>query len=258
MSPESSQVLIILIIGLATLLVLAIGIVVFLFAFQRRKLAHLQEKKEMESAYQEELLQASLEIQEATQTRVGQELHDNISPTLAVVGLHLSGLGEDLSGEPQQRVQQLDEWLRKAMEDVRTLSHSLNVGQVRNQGISAALKELAHQIESSGQISCTFSETGQPVRINGNQTVILFRMCQELVNNSLRHSGGHEISIHLEWSPENLRIEVGDNGNGNIPAQDQHGQGLLNIASRARVIGAEFELEGVPAEGTKGIILLSH
>lgn len=210
----------------------------------------MEEKREMEAASQQELLQSSLEIQEATLRRVGLELHDNISPTISVVGLHLSSLGENLEGKPKEKVQQLEKWLRKAIEDIRMLSHSLNVDQVRNKELVQVLKELASQIQGSGKIQCSVSVDGTSETIEPNHCIILFRMCQELVNNALRHSEGDKLTIQIQWAQSHLNINIADNGNGISPAGHTKGHGLHNVASRAKVISATFALDSKPGIGT--------
>ena len=277
MSPEREKVLIVLALAALMLLAFAVAIVVFVLAFQRRKFRNLRERERMQAEFQQELLQSSIEIQESTLQLVGKDLHDNIGQVLAVVRLYLSALQEQVEGADLEKVVKAEDLLVGAMKDLRVLAHSLNANRIMEKGLSFALQELAEQVNGAGKVACRFrrvkkgEQGGASLRISGEhkegdwkaglspeREIILFRICQELVSNALRHSGGG--TIQIEWCPVGGvggTLSVRDNGKGIEPGRAVSGQGLVNVRSRTELLQGEFTIGGLPEGGTLATVKIN-
>ncbi|MCB9234511.1 MAG: hypothetical protein H6581_22845 [Bacteroidia bacterium] len=251
---ENEYILIPIVFGIVMLLGFGVAFVAFMLAFQRKKFAHFREKERLKLNFQQEILRANFEIQEATQTMIGRELHDSVGQTLAVSRLYLASIQDAVTGEALQKAIQAEELVRKAMQDIRAVSHSLNVSRIQETGFETALKELATQISKSGKIKCSLTSEGARFRLESGHEIILYRICQELINNALRHSGGDEIKIGLRWQPGQLHLEISDNGQGFACDPLPAGHGLADIQLRARLIGTDFRLNSSP-EGTRATLI---
>lgn len=248
MSPESKKILVVIVIGIVMLLSFAVAFVVFVLAFQRKKFRNLQEKEQLKAEFQRELLRSSLEIQESTLQLVGRDLHDNIGPVLAVVRLSLASLQDSMNGEELTKAQGAEKLLARAMQDIRILSHTLNANRIQEKGMLFALKELAEQITQTGKFDCQVIAKSDKRLVEKEQEIILFRICQELVNNAIRHSDGNQILIEIAPSGMKTRIDVRDNGKGFSPESYPDGHGWSNIRKRAKILNAKFSVDS-PQEG---------
>src|SRR6476661_1707108 len=89
----------------------------------------------LQEGFQRTLLQTRLEIQESTFTQISEEIHDNIGQMLSLVRINLNRLSTDSS---QQRIDETDELLGKAIVDLRNLSHTLNTNFMSEAGLVTA------------------------------------------------------------------------------------------------------------------------
>lgn len=87
-------------------------------------------------------------------------------------------------------------------------------------------------------------------------------MVQEIVNNSLKHSGASEITIQVDYDKKRFTLSVSDNGKGFNPQEKMEdlsdtGNGLLNLRQRAKVINAAISFNSAPGKGTETIISMA-
>jgi len=250
MSPEHQPIIIIVSIGIVILLSFAVALVVFLLAFQRKKVAYFNEKQRLQAEFQQELLQSSLEIQESTHQMIGRELHDNIGQILAVVRLYLSSIQEVVSGPELEKATKAETLTLKAIQDVRAFSHTLDAHKIDDKGLLPALQELARQVTQTGKMQCEVVTQLTCLQVQTEHTIILFRICQELISNAIRHSGGNRIVLNIWETSQSLCIDVIDDGKGYATEQTQHGNGWTNIQNRIQLLTAHFEIESQTGKGT--------
>ena len=87
--------------------------------------------------------------------------------------------------------------------------------------------------------------------LNNNFGINLFRIIQELVNNSVKHSNCSEISISLSYASDILNLQYSDNGNGfDSKMVREKGMGLSNIDARTKLFNGKYTLESVPGKAT--------
>ncbi len=188
-----------------------------------------------------------LEATERERQRIARDLHDSILGGLAGVGMMLGGLKQALSKSAPDRHQLLanTEWVSKAVSEILTQSRGLVRGLspmgLKSDGLCHALKELASTTTDLFSVDCRF-QAESPVLIE-DETVStqLYRICQEAVNNAVKHSGGSSIVITLKVTSEGLLLEVVDDGKG-LPENAGHrgGMGLGTMTYRAKMIGAQL------------------
>jgi PAS domain S-box-containing protein len=216
-----------------------------------------------------------LEIANAEQQRIGQELHDGtgqeltgltlLAGTLAdlVRGAWQSGhIGEatrTLADAEHQRIEQvatrLVQGLADANKHVSQLSHGIMPVQVDAQGLQSALCELAAATNGQQNLTCLFDCSG-PVEIRNNTTAAhLYRIAQEALSNALRHGRADRILIALAQQSNQITVAVTDNGVGFDPrarrlAAAARGMGLRTMEYRAGLIGGTLHIERNERGGT--------
>jgi signal transduction histidine kinase len=239
-----------LIIGTASILLILIFFFLLFVQFSKKRFEHMKEVFTMKEGFQRTLLQTQLEIQESTFTQISEEIHDNIGQMLSLVRINLNRLSTDSS---QQRIDETDDLLGKAIIDLRNLSHTLNTNFMSQAGLVTSLEKLVDTIRRSGSFEVRFSAANSTIRLSREKSIILFRMVQESINNVIKHAGATEMTLSVEDSPEIITVTISDNGKGfdTSKVENQYGGlGISNIFTRAKMIGGEVDIKSVANQGT--------
>ncbi len=236
---------------LSTVGIVLVGAMVFIaYVFYKRKANFLKEKKEAQQRYVEELIKSQVEIREETLRRISWELHDNIAQlmTLAKIKVHMLKLD---SNEEKENQIESEKIIGKALEELRALSRSINPENLKEKGLIPAIKNEVERYNQLNFIQVNFSLQGEPFYIAPQEEIILFRMIQESVSNTLKHAKATQIQIQFNFQPKKLKIKVKDNGIGFDMNKKFNGIGLKNIKSRAELIGAKCHLISQLNKGTE-------
>jgi signal transduction histidine kinase len=248
-------------IGTAIFLLLAILFILLIVISLRRRQRMLKEKDMLRMQYEKEILRTQLEIQEQTLKNISQEIHDNIGQALTLAKLNLNTM-PPAGIEIQEKIITTKELISKAIVDLRDLSRSLNTDYVADMGLQKALEYELVLISKSSAITTKLLTEGEPFRMDKQKELILFRILQELLNNTIKHAGATTINAKIIYSSKELELSVADNGKGfTIPDtqnenQPASGLGLRNMHNRAKLIGATFSMNSIPGKGTEVKIVL--
>lgn len=231
------------------LIFIVTGFVFFMSLFLRAKRRTYLEKQEAELNFQKELNKANNEIQVQTLDNVGRELHDNIGQLLAVTKIHANNIVEDA---PSEVSTELNKLLDQVILEVRYLSRSLNSVRFAQNGFYKTLKQEANRINKLRGINCHLELRSEPsFEIDENRGIMVFRILQEFISNTLKHSRADQINFAITYSSDEMSIEGSDNGIGfDLSNQTFNGAGILNMKNRADLIGATFEMKSALDVGT--------
>lgn len=228
--------------------------ILFFITFQRRKNKLLYEKFEAEKRYEQEIAQSKIEIQEQTLKNVGWELHDNIGQLLSVANMQLNILARTAEDSTLESVKDIKSIVASSLQEVRSLSKSLNNEVIEYAGLQASVNNELLRFERLNMLSTIFNVNGDEFEIPNKEATILFRIIQEFFSNVIKHSKAERLQVDFTYSFPNLQITAADNGQGFDLEEVEKSSGLLNMNSRAELIGAGFKLESAPGTGTKLII----
>ncbi|MDX5419021.1 MAG: sensor histidine kinase [Hymenobacteraceae bacterium] len=249
------------------LLVLAIGIILFVFMYQRRMLQHQEHLRQLQEARQRQLLDAALEAQEAERRRVARDLHDEVGGMLALVRLNigqvaLKAKGNEAAVETANRSKQL---LDEAINSVRRISHDLLPVVLDKMGLAQSIKSLAHSIPPESGLEVQFTHNLEKERLDVRRELLLFRILQELLNNSLKYAEASLITVDLHRADGHLKLSYTDNGKGfDFDATQQNsngsaGLGLKNLQSRVDLLdGSLYYFSGVGTGIKADIVIPIH
>jgi len=264
MPRQNTEIYVAIVIAVMLGLVLVGFIVAILFLYQRRQHRQEQELQKMKDDYEREALRSQLEIQESTLKTIAQELHDNIGQMLSVVKLSLSVLPLEKEHPAAEVVQHSAQVLNKAIFDLSDLTKSMHTDRVIDVGLADSIQMELASIKRAGILQVDFSVTGEEVSFNGQKSIFLFRMFQEMMNNILKHSKATNVVVSLIYSADDLFImEIEDNGKGfNVEEKRQNasasGVGLKSIFNRAQLIGATMYIKSEPGKGTRITVELPY
>jgi signal transduction histidine kinase len=195
-----------------------------------------------------------LEISEREQRRIGQDLHDGLGQQLTAIELMCQTIKNDPAVAKDKRrlkkeLDRLSGYIRSAITQTRSLAHGLTPFKVESGGLEIALADLAESTSASSGIRCRF-RCASPIVVADQKTAThLYRIAQEAVSNTLRHSGARLIEISLRCEDKVLSLEVSDDGKG-FGGKPGSGMGLGMMNHRAEVIGAKLDVKSARGKGT--------
>lgn len=260
MDGSKEIIILTLAVGASGMLTLAVGIILFVFFYQRkllkRKIAYqkvedLLNEQELKNAY------SLLEGQEKERQRVSKELHDNLGSLLVTANLSIDALPkEQMDDNVREKITKIDALIQKAANETRKISHSLDSGLLKHFGLEASLKDLASTLDELTHLKTNFDiQLNSPFSNEINTE--LYRIIQELVNNTLKHAQAKNIRLEvLELKNKYLNIIYEDDGLG----FDLHnnasvkGLGLQNIDKRVNKLNGKITVDSAPEKGIAVII----
>lgn len=252
MPKEQEGILVTIVVASVFFVLIGIFFLILIFFFLRRQRKYKMEKEEMRNRFEQTLLKTQLEIQEHTFNYISQEIHDNIGQILSLVRINLNVLAENL---PDVHFEKTDELLGKVIRDLRTLSHNLNSNRLQEIGIVEGLRSLLQQLEKTGKYSTEFNAPNSSLSfVNKDNSLILYRMVQEVLNNIIKHAHASKIIIDIEPKGSQCHLlKISDNGRGFDTSKLQEnktGIGLQNIFTRAKMINSGVSIKSSEEEGT--------
>lgn len=234
---------IILILGSTGMLFLVASIVTFIYLFQRklikRKIAYqeienLLRHEELNSAY------ARLQGQEAERQEIARHIHDSLASAFVTISMYAASITRAKTEEDRADLaEKMGRAAREASEQARIISHRLDSPSLHHFGLSAALTDLIATVNNSGAI--TIESTVHSIHpLSTEASLNVYRIVQELINNTLKHARATRISIDLtQVSNEYISLIYEDNGIGfALNDTNKKGMGMRNVQARVEKLNA--------------------
>lgn len=239
------------------MLLLVLFLILFALLFQKRQSKYKQEKAGLHAQYAQEMLQAQIEVQNATLQQIGQELHDNIGQLLSVARINLNMLEEmPHSEEVRAFIEQTNEVVNHSIIDLRGLTKSLDGDFVKDFGLEQSLSYELLRIRKTGMLEADLTVHGGRFSLGYEKEIVLFRVSQEAMNNILKHACATCITAEIHYRPEQFCLTLRDDGIGFDPEKVRNSQltgagaGLRNMERRVGMIGGQFKITSMPDAGT--------
>ncbi len=244
------------------------GAVVIENARTHEKTVKLNEKIQQEMAEKQQLasqieaqkdahLRQLIDTQESERNRIAGDLHDSLGSLLSGIKLRLNGLKKTSArSQPEEEplyremLSQLDE----AVEEVRRIAHNMSPVSLRRFGLQKTLHALIEQINSSNRIDASLQLLGLENRLPEQMELTVYRICQELVQNVLKHAACSQLHLQIILHPDMLNILVEDNGLGMDINQVKPGFGFASIQAKVKLLQGNFSIESQPDKGCTAIV----
>ncbi len=222
-----------------------IGAVVAFFDITERKLAE---------AALANVSRKLIEAQEQERTRIGRELHDDIGQRLALVAVQLQQLQKDRLTLPsvRSRLGELQKKVSEIAADTQSLSHELHSARLQYLGITAAMRGFCREFGEQQKVKVDFRANDLPAALSPDISLCLFRVLQEALHNSAKHSEVRRFEVRLWGSADEIRLTVKDAGKGfnRERAKASHGLGLISMEERLKIVSGTLSIESQPGRGT--------
>lgn len=198
----------------------------------------------------EEMRQLEMEIVSASeqeQQRIGQDLHDGLCQQLAAIGCAVRALSDDLQAGQRPEASdaaKIEEALQQTVMEARNMARGIFPVHVDSSGLSAALDEMAQMTQRLTGVPIHVTDSAEVQIADPEVSMHLYRIAQEAVANSVRHSGAREVVLSLLSDGTKIELRVDDNGCGlsNSAVSKPSGMGLRTMRYRAHALGAELNV----------------
>jgi signal transduction histidine kinase len=171
-----------------------------------------------------------------------------------MVAVQLQQVHEDsvVLPEVRNRVGELKKEISGIADDIQSLSHELHSAKLQYLGLAAAMRGFCKEFGEQQRVEIDFNAYDLPSPLSSEISLCLFRVLQEAVHNSAKHSGVKHFEVRLWGTSEEIHLSVKDSGVGFFreAAKESRGLGLISMEERLKVLNGTFSIESQPQRGT--------
>jgi signal transduction histidine kinase len=196
-----------------------------------------------------------IEAQERERARIARELHDDMGQRLALLANELEELQQnfpDSDVEISRRISELQKQASQIAMEIQSLSHELHSSKLEYLGLAAAMRGFCQEFGRQQKVKIEFKSHDVPIHLSPDISLCLYRVLQEAVHNSVKHSGAGHIEVVLWGMADEIHLTVSDLGSGfdSRSAGETRGLGLVSMEERLRILKGTFSIESQPRRGT--------
>jgi two-component system NarL family sensor kinase len=244
--------------GTLVMFLLAGGVLAFFILYQKRLFNQQLKMREMEVIFQESLLHGNIESVEEERKRIATDLHDEIGSIFSTLRLKLGQLNQLLQPEDLSIFRESDELIDAGIKSVRRISHNIIPPGLEMFGLVDTLEAICENLSVAEILDANLQCETLIDRFDPKIELGLFRVVQELTNNTLKHANASQITINLKQDQSGLHLTYADNGKGFDPEimNSPKGLGLKNIEARVNLLKGSISWDTKPGNGLKTNILI--
>ncbi len=215
----------------------------------KQKIQALQDELNLKSMH------SMIEGQESERERISKDLHDSLGGLLSSIKLQLEHIPIETGNIPAKHKQeQVQSLLDYAVGEVRNISSNLQPTSLKNLGIVSALKDLFNRADGDEYPEIEFQHYDVP-QLKNMVALSIYRIVQELLNNTIKHAQANEVFIQLRQEDNQLVLQYEDDGIGfDLESLKRKGMGLENITSRVNYLKGEMSIDARLGEGVSYLI----
>lgn len=209
-----------------------------------QKITQLEEEKKLLA------VRSLVEGQEEERKRIAKELHDGLGVLLSTTKMQFSAIRET-NPESKALIEKASKLLEQASGDVRKISHNMMPGLLTRLGLFEALEDLFENLADTRGIQTSLEIKGAAERLPENKEIMIYRIVQEMANNTLKHAEAANISMQVEVHPKSIALTYSDDGKG-FPVGEKLAQkslGLQSIRSRVKFLDGNISIESSLGKG---------
>lgn len=204
----------------------------------------------------------SLEVEYKERKRIAADLHDGLGSILSSIVLYIQLLEkEHPTIGSNKSMQQVKELSASALENLEATIHNLNPSILNKYGLIKSLEIVGEKINDIGEVKCSIEASHSDMNLDPNVELNLYRICNELINNTLKHSKAKNLSINIQQIKKTLTILYRDNGKGFNPdiiyTSDEEKMGLRNIINRIESLGGQYAINSAEGKGVEIMLRLN-
>jgi signal transduction histidine kinase len=195
-------------------------------------------------------LEKLIEIQEEERKKLGHELHDSVNSSLAIAKFYLSLLPAATQDQKFAK-DQLSTIIATTVESIRSISCNLVMFQEVESGLIQLVENLIKRIKGLELFEINFYHSSKKLldELPNCQKIVLYRILQEQLNNTIKYSRACNVNITLVRCNDDILLLISDNGIGFDPLTHSNGIGLSNISNRVKQFNGQVSIKSSPGKG---------
>lgn len=211
----------------------------------------LTEKKEHQRIIRDlekDRMGALIEGQEKERSRIARDLHDGLGQMLNAIKMNASVIMKD-----KMDAANLYRMIDEAIQESVRISENLLPAKLNDFDLATCLRSLCNQMSKGTCSVVNFLAVGNRSAIDQSKKINIYRIAQEAITNSIKHSEAKNITMQLTEEPNRIKLSIEDDGRGIPGTLDQDlfkKNGLVNMRDRAEIMGGHFILESDANRGT--------
>jgi PAS domain S-box-containing protein len=196
------------------------------------------------------ILKTVINTEEKERRRIAAELHDGIGPLLSGLKMYLQqdSLIENLAPRQAEILSYSQQLVDDAIQQARSIANNLTPGILNDFGLEKALTSFITKVNALEKCDIKFETSTGLSRIASDESLVIYRVITELINNALKHASSQEIVVHLEIIGNTLLMFYSDDGKGfdvekvlNNP--EKNGMGIANIFNRINTLDGKIVMD---------------
>ena len=245
----------------AALLLLIISLLGYRTYKQRQKL-QAQRISDLETQQQLNATEAVLKGEEQERTRLAKDLHDGLGGMLSGIKYSFNTMKGNLIMTPEntQAFERSMDMLDSSIKEMRRVAHNMMPEALVKFGLDTALKDFCNDISKSGALQVSYQSIHfENVEIAQTAAIAIYRIVQELINNTMKHAAAKTALVQVALAGNQLSVTVEDDGRGFDTATLNYAKGIgwINIQSRVEFLKGKMDINSQPGNGTSVLIELS-
>ncbi len=220
---------------------------------QQQRIAELETEKQLTAT------EAVLKGEAQERSRLAKDLHDGLGGMLSGIKYSFNTMKENMVMTPENHLtfERSMDMLDSSIKEMRRVAHNMMPESLAIFGLDTALKDFCNDITKSGALNVNYQSIGfAGVQLEQTTAVTIYRIVQELINNTLKHASARTAIVQLTKTDNLLSVTVEDDGKGfdtNI-VKSTEGIGWRNIQHRTEFLKGKIDLGSIPGKGTSVLI----
>lgn len=229
--------------------------------YRNKRRLQQQRINELETEKQLAATEAVLKGEDQERTRLAKDLHDGLGGMLSGIKYSLHTMKGNLIMTPEnaQALERSIDMLDSSISEMRRVAHNMMPEALVKFGLDTALRDFCNDINQSGALNVTYQSIGMNnVDIEQTKSVTVYRIVQELLNNTIKHASATNALVQLAYDSGQLAVTVEDDGKGFEPAilKQSKGIGWSNIQNRIEFLKGKWDVDSKTGKGTSVHVII--
>lgn len=174
--------------------------------------------------------------------RLAREIHDGIAQEIASLGYVVDEIAAKSEDDDLiDSLRQLRADLSRVVNELRLSIFDLRTGVGQSAGLGSALSDYVRKVGARSTFTVHLTLDEAPTRLSPRMEMELFRIAQEAITNSRKHSGAENLWVDCRVRPPHAELRIRDDGAGLGSSRDDS-YGLRIMRERADQIGAHLSV----------------
>ncbi len=208
------------------------------------------------------VVRKTIDVEKRERERIAADLHDGLGAILSGLIIHIQVLEKEYKDNPQLsgQLKYLNSLSNNAIKSIEDAINNLNPSHLSRYGLVKSLQRIIDELNQLGKTQFSIDARDLDLKLQESNELLLFRICNELLNNALKHSEAAHAQFIFYNIKKEFHLKYQDDGIGfsmdSLSPEDERG-GLYNLIRRVESMEGNFRINSEPGEGVEIEIILN-